>query len=507
MSTHQGGGITAHTVRADTIHLHAPATATHDGCAPDWSIQELFYYLRPDISPGGSTELWDEVGNDVLDKLSTGQLQAWGREILRSPTKSFLNLAPIDRSYWKTARFTFAFLLDGHDRDLHATQRTPSGLPDYADLRVSRRNAVQLWTHPILGRWTVSAATLTARYFNAPPDRMSIDCNTITLYDAQIETRYDASGAPQYKEVIAPAYILAAGVNSAIVRSLAWRPQQIAFVDNATNTEKEYFLSGAVDASAQNGTVKFFLDPQAALAPQPITPETLQRATVFFDERINSVHSGIDAPAVLRRGPKLVLQVLPTFAFDKNRTIDHAAPQSLAPYFMPDGYQMYDGRPRHDGWIWHQPPQPIPPMPNPVVWWHSRLNWDGYVEIVLILEESDGPLDLLRGYPLERQIVKTLDSVSDGFAKLSIRSPVIIRIGLLGVLGTRLAKSHPAYTKGFDQPDLLTQPLSLTDMTKPIGRQLRPTLDTLWRAAGWADGSPSYGRGAWDGYDNPFPYQ
>ena len=259
-SARQSGGITAHTINADTINLHPPSILALGASAPNWSIHELFYYLRPNLSPNGPPALWDEVGGDVLDKLSSGQLHAWGREIVRGPTTTLHSLALIDRTYWRAARFTYAFLLDEHERDVHATQHALSTLPDYADLWVNREDAVKLWPHPLLGRWNVGDITLAARSFNHPLDQVSVGCKVVTLFDAHIETKCDASGAPQYHELVAPAYILATGVDLPFIRSLTWKPQHLSFIDLTTNTAQEYFLTGIVDASAQNGRAKFFLD-------------------------------------------------------------------------------------------------------------------------------------------------------------------------------------------------------------------------------------------------------
>jgi len=71
-SANQSGGITAHTINADTINLHpAPILGLGAG-APDWSIQELFYYLRPSLSPNGPREVWDEAGGEVLEETPHG---------------------------------------------------------------------------------------------------------------------------------------------------------------------------------------------------------------------------------------------------------------------------------------------------------------------------------------------------------------------------------------------------------------------------------------------------
>jgi hypothetical protein len=115
--------------------------------APDWTIRELFYYLRRDIDPNGPTKVWDEVGSDVLDKFSTGQLHVWGRELIRTGGEpKFRNLAPIDSSYWKDARLTFVFLVEGHEKDRHADIGARSDRPAFGDLRVSRAEARDIWS-------------------------------------------------------------------------------------------------------------------------------------------------------------------------------------------------------------------------------------------------------------------------------------------------------------------------------------------------------------------------
>lgn len=507
-STNQSGGLTAHTVNAGTLNIHQPAIAADETSPPNWSIHDLFFYLRPNISPHGPKEIWDEVGGDVLDKLSSGQLVAWGREIVRGSTMSFLSLARIDRSYWRAARFSYVFLLDDRDRDQHVTQSIPSNLPDYADLQVNREKAIELWPHPLRDRWHPSQISLFARYFNAAPHQISVECRTVTLYDPHIETNFDAFGAPQYQRMAAPGFILVTGVDLSRLRSIAWQPQQLEFRDPATDTAKQFFLSGGMDASGDNGKVRFFVEFQSPNAAMPVPKESRDRAVVLFNERLLRIEAGTDAPAVLVRGPRLILQVVPTSVFHDGRTVDHARPQLLARQFMPDGYEKCDGRPRQEGWVWFQPPQPVPNLPNPASHWHSRLDWNGYVEIVLTLEEADEQdrVQLMRGYPLERYIVRTLDAVAEGYQQLDIRSSVVVCVSLAGVLGARLSKSTPGHTKGFDRPVITATAIGLPKMAKPLGRMLRPILDELWRAAGWADGSPSFGRGDWEGYGNPYPY-
>jgi hypothetical protein len=400
------------------------------------------------------------------------------------------------------------FLLDERERDLHVTQDPPSNLPDYADLQVNREEAVKLWPHPLRERWKVQTITLSAHYFNSPPDEIAIDCKSITLFDPHIETKRDGIGA-QYQEMVQPGYILATGINAEIVRTLKWKPQRVSFVDIGENIEREYVLSEGVEvASARNGRISLPLSPHGMVAFQAVSPEQLTQAAEFFAARTNFILSGVDAPVVLAQGAKVVLQIMPASALTDEGTIDQSKPQLLARHFMPDRYQKVDGRPRQEGWVWYQPPQSVTGLPNPVSDWHSRLDWNGFVEIVLVLEQSDGEgqVKVIHGYPLERYIVKTLDAIAEGYQWLDLRSAVMLRVTLLGVLGTRVMKSALGSAKGFDRSVVTTQVLALHRMSKPLGRALRPILDSIWRSAGWPDGSPSFASGDWEGYKDEHPY-
>jgi len=502
-STNQSGGIAANSVTAGTINLYAAPRLT--GGTPDWTIRELFHYLRPTISPDGPISEWDDVGNDILDKLSAGQLQIWGREIVRGAALSFRNLTPIDSSYWRAARFTYAFLLDGHERDLHVSQTESTRLPDLGDLRVNREDALALWPHPLRARWTVESIVLSARYFNAPTQEVSIPCTSLTLFDAQIETHYDGYGNPQYQSVTAPAHIMASGIDAGRLRGQGWEPQLLSFIDLTTSAEQLFVLTG-IDAYADVGKVKFIVESPQAITIRRFSPEQLERAGKLLGERINRIPIGMDLPTVLQQGPKLIIHAVPASAFDGRRS-DPKVVQLLGHHFRPDGYDAIMDRSRAEGWVWFQPPQPVANAPNPASQWYSRLDLTGFVEIVLALhgtEVSDGQ-KAIRGYPLERHIVKTLDAVADAYARLNLRLPVLIRITLFGVTGMKLVKTTAGCRAGFER-QVVVEELQLSEMTKPLGRALRPLLDSIWRAAGWPDGSPSYVRGDWDGYTNAYPY-
>jgi hypothetical protein len=109
-----------------------------DYSGPDWTIRELFYHIMPE----GLTMVdnHEKVGLDVMDKLSTQQLLAWGRCDRGRP----LELIGFD--FWSRSRFTYWFLADDHDEQEHAVSNnimTPNDT--FRDIRVNKGTALRLW--------------------------------------------------------------------------------------------------------------------------------------------------------------------------------------------------------------------------------------------------------------------------------------------------------------------------------------------------------------------------
>lgn len=116
------------------------------GFLPDWPIRDLFKHIRPDLGDRDGNVARD-VAADVSNRFGTGQLLVWGNEIPAGAARQ-LPLAPIHPSYWQDARFDFDFLRpDRHptERQAIAIRTRDPPLSDYANLLVSRTQALSIW--------------------------------------------------------------------------------------------------------------------------------------------------------------------------------------------------------------------------------------------------------------------------------------------------------------------------------------------------------------------------
>ena len=129
---------------------HARAMATQSLKSPlgipDWTIRELFFYIRPDCIDGkrntANRGIWEDVGVDILDKASTGQLKVWGRKMTPGERRP---LTLIDEDYWGLASFTYQFFAESQQFNPHTHDPATARNLIYTDLRVNRSQAMMLW--------------------------------------------------------------------------------------------------------------------------------------------------------------------------------------------------------------------------------------------------------------------------------------------------------------------------------------------------------------------------
>ena len=110
---------------------------------PDWSIRDLFFHIDPNVLEDDNPKNrspWEKIEAQLKDRLSVGQLKAWGR---LADQGSRQPLTPIPETYWKNAALTFWFF--NHEGNIEQVQVVGKASGDYADVQFNKHQALMFW--------------------------------------------------------------------------------------------------------------------------------------------------------------------------------------------------------------------------------------------------------------------------------------------------------------------------------------------------------------------------
>ena len=110
-----------------------------------WTIGELFQHIDPDFL---ENKHWEKIGDELRDALSEGRLTMWGR-LKETDSGPWVGpraaLAPIEKTYWYKAYFTYFFFHEQTNDGVHCYADRKTGRPAYTDLQVNRSEALVIW--------------------------------------------------------------------------------------------------------------------------------------------------------------------------------------------------------------------------------------------------------------------------------------------------------------------------------------------------------------------------
>jgi hypothetical protein len=246
-----------------------------------------------------------------------------------------------------------------------------------------------------------------------------------------------------------------------------------------------------------------------AVAESIITKEMRLWAEQYHAPRANIMYELIPVPLVT--GPRLVMHFLPVGAYHEENEIDFSAVRAHAQSFLPFGYGEQISRSEADGWQFHDPPtrteNPLfPGRFKPQVgqsMWFTGLSRYGIVEFACMIDTVGLPSDAgpihIDGTLLEALIVNTTERFANALLGVRIEGPAILHATLFDIKDCFLLRGIRGGA-GFVRQPIPLRAIMLETLSSPLGNALRPLLDAIWRAAGIADGSPSFGAGTWAGY-------
>lgn len=121
---------------------------------PDIPIRDLFFQLDPTLLDDETRpdSPWEIIGQDIIDRLSTGQIHAWGREMNPQQRTKPAPLVPIPQDRWARAEFSYFFIAEDHSKVMHVECARPergSAPWQYSDLHFNRYETLRAWPRKI----------------------------------------------------------------------------------------------------------------------------------------------------------------------------------------------------------------------------------------------------------------------------------------------------------------------------------------------------------------------
>ena len=321
---------------------------------------------------------------------------------------------------------------------------------------------------------------------------ISIPGLNITDPDAEIlriESMIRDSVQPRIPNVTCKAISLSNGKPCIVVRI----PQSWAMPHAVIHKKYMQFF-----ARTSNG--KYSLDVPELKAAFLLSASVAERIRAFRAERLSMIVSG-ETPVPLPEGPKVVYHFIPASAFTSPTRYDFAP--------LTRGSQRVEGiykfgtssRYNMDGMVFHSLGEYI--RPGEEAWQYAQVFRTGIIEAVDAFGLS-GPIKKISGYDYDSRIVDHTKGFVANCKQLGIEPPLFLMISMIGVRGftisidarggTSIADFRPIDRDGLFLPD--TQ---IDDYDMPMEEILKPMLDSLWNAAGWAHSHSYNADGAWQG--------
>jgi Putative DNA-binding domain len=231
--------------------------------------------------------------------------------------------------------------------------------------------------------------------------------------------------------------------------------------------------------------------------------DNLERIRRFVRERVFLVNAGEGAIPLSPDTPKIILHVLPLLSFDSTLIlpIGHHLLTTMT-QMTPFGDQFignWDNGYNADGLIWK--------TTNTVIGSYTQLFRNGIIEGASNGIIFDTEKQQLSATSVERAACFSLACIFTELRNISIISPVVISLSLIGVKNYSISKPRDFYGSALSQDSLFLPEVTLEEFTSLLGQEidesckliapkLKGMFDALWQAFGYAS-SPNFNGDDW----------
>ncbi|WP_312809050.1 hypothetical protein [Agrobacterium cavarae] len=209
---------------------------------------------------------------------------------------------------------------------------------------------------------------------------------------------------------------------------------------------------------------------------------------------IRQMNGRAETPIIVS-GPRLTLQLVTASAAGGTTLIPAQVNTALAG-LHPTGYREKQSHANVREWANFDPTRTIPGKPNPEGRWYIRILRSGALEAAVTIGEriDDDPDIVVDIAPLEGRIVELAERMGDVARAIGLDGPLVIHAALEDTEDVKLFGQHRA-SRPLRQPNIELGLEVIPSVSAITTENLRPVLDALWLAAGFADGSPLFADG------------
>lgn len=236
----------------------------------------------------------------------------------------------------------------------------------------------------------------------------------------------------------------------------------------------------------------------AAVAPPAVAkPDPCEEARALLDRLGTDGVSG-RLPGIVSK-PSMILRLVPLAAAERPR-LDAGLVTRAQLRFPPDAQTRVATDSDGDQW-WSIGVLHDVGKPNGESRWRTRLVRPGIVEYEAMIgfRVDDDPEIVIDGRKLEGEIAAAVERLGGILAELGLGGPVLLGVGFEGMEDVVLARARPGGRK-INRPSFALPVVELHDPADRPANLLHEPFDILWQISGWADGTPSFGSGQWQGY-------
>lgn len=278
------------------------------------------------------------------------------------------------------------------------------------------------------------------------------------------------------------------GIQNRLLESLSGDRVLLIRVPKSWNGPHMTKVGGVKRFYSRTSQGKYEMDVGELRLAFNLTSSIPDRLRTLRLDRLDRIVSG-STPVPLSAGPKLVVHLVPLTALEGQSTLNVGkSDDDLTRLLIPMGAGgTWSKRLNFDGFLTH----------NAYADTYVQLYRNGLIEAVSMVGSKNAPSQFQNSLPstlIERELLQGVSHYVSALAKLGVNSPIFLMLSMVEVKGRYLPSRNFFFVsdvQSIDRDVLALPEIMIDDFSADIPQALRPAIDIMWQASGYA-GSPNF---------------